>query len=110
MAGSPFDKDFGYLIPFLDKIAAYAKELPDPVAREELVRLIAGEKMRWERIRALLSGATANPNIPSEPTESADKSREEISKASAGASSAPPNPAKQSPAFTVGSLRPRRDN
>ncbi len=52
-----FDRDFGYLMPFLDKVAAAASELQDPAAREELARLMADEKARWNRIRELLRGA-----------------------------------------------------
>jgi hypothetical protein len=55
-----FDRDFGYLMPFLDKVAAAASELQDPAAREELARLMAEEKARWNRIRELLRGAGAN--------------------------------------------------
>jgi hypothetical protein len=43
-----FEKDLGYLMPFLDKVAA---------AAEELARLLADEKSRWTRIRQLLGGA-----------------------------------------------------
>lgn len=57
MATSNFDRDFGYLVPFMDKVAAAASELPDASAREELVRLMAEEKVRWARIRELLQGA-----------------------------------------------------
>ncbi len=52
-----FEKDLGYLMPFLDKVAAAADELEDPAAREELARLIADEKVRWTRIRQLLAGS-----------------------------------------------------
>ncbi len=52
-----FEKDLGYLMPFLDKVAAAAEELEDPAAREELARLLADEKSRWTRIRQLLGGA-----------------------------------------------------
>jgi hypothetical protein len=52
-----FDRDFGYLMPFLDKVAAAASELQDPAARAELARLMAEEKARWNRIRELLRGA-----------------------------------------------------
>jgi hypothetical protein len=52
-----FDKDFGYLMPFLDRVATAASELPDASAREELIRLMAEEKVRWARIQALLGGA-----------------------------------------------------
>ncbi|MBZ4372683.1 hypothetical protein [Corallococcus sp. AS-1-6] len=57
MATPNFDRDFGYLLPFMDKVAAAASDLPDAAAREELVRLVAEEKVRWERIRSLLQGA-----------------------------------------------------
>ncbi|RKG65457.1 hypothetical protein D7V80_23240 [Corallococcus sp. CA054B] len=57
MATPNFDRDFGYLLPFMDKVAAAASDLPDASAREELVRLVAEEKVRWERIRSLLQGA-----------------------------------------------------
>jgi hypothetical protein len=52
-----FDKDFGYLMPFLDKVTAAAQDLEDPAAREELSRLMAEEKSRWQRVRELLRGA-----------------------------------------------------
>lgn len=54
---SAFDKDFGYLMPFLDKIGAAASALEDPRARTEAMSLVAGERERWNRIRALLGGA-----------------------------------------------------
>jgi hypothetical protein len=54
---SAFDKDFGYLMPFLDKVAAAASTLPDASARAELSRLMAEEKARWLRIQELLRGA-----------------------------------------------------
>lgn len=52
-----FDRDFGYLLPFMDKVASAASDLPDASARQELVQLMAEEKVRWERIRSLLQGA-----------------------------------------------------
>jgi hypothetical protein len=61
-----FDRDFGYLMPFLDKVAAAASELTDPAAREELTRLLAEEKGRWNRVRELLRGAAASEEAPSE--------------------------------------------
>ena len=58
MAGSgAFDKDFGYLMPFMDRVAAAAGELKDPAAREELAWLMGEEKARWARIQELLGGA-----------------------------------------------------
>ena len=55
--GSSFEKDFGYLIPFLDRVAAAISQLPDAAAREEGARLISGEKEKWQRLRQLLAGA-----------------------------------------------------
>jgi len=104
MAGE-FDKDFGYLMPFLDKVAGAAASLADPAARSELTRLIAEEKARWARIRELLGGASGRattaptattapiaPTTPTSPTNlpaAAPSAREPFS-------------------FTVGSLRPKR--
>ena len=93
MAITEFEKDFGYLMPFLDKIAAAASTLPDQAARGELVQLITDEKRRWARIRQLLSGATSTGE--SKPAATAAN---EV----AGAS------AKLQPSFTVGSLRQRK--
>lgn len=91
MAGGQFDKDFGYLMPFLDKVAAAAGSLSDAAAREELKRLINDEKARWARIRQLLAGASGGaPAAQAVP---------------AGESQAV---AKEPLSFTVGSLRPGR--
>jgi hypothetical protein len=58
MAGTgAFDRDFGYLMPFLDKLEAHAAGMPEGAAREELRQLVAEEKSRWPRIRALVDGA-----------------------------------------------------
>jgi hypothetical protein len=54
-----FERDFGYLMPFLDKLSETAKTLADPAARERLSRLMAEEKERWAEIRALVSGKPA---------------------------------------------------
>lgn len=96
MAGE-FDKDFGYLMPFLDKVAAAAASLQDPAARAELTKLMAEEKARWARIRQLLGGASgsgaAAPSAPASPTNP---------------TAAAPD-ARQPFSFTVGSLRPKRN-
>lgn len=55
---SAFDRDFGYLLPFLDKVAAAAADLQDASARAELSQLMAEEKVRWARIQELLQGAS----------------------------------------------------
>ncbi|MFL6278159.1 MAG: hypothetical protein ACJ74G_23485 [Blastocatellia bacterium] len=98
MAGE-FDKDFGYLMPFLDKVAGATASLADPAARTELTRLIAEEKTRWARIRELLGGASGRATTaptsttalasPTNPPATASTAREPFS-------------------FTVGSLRPKR--
>jgi hypothetical protein len=55
---SGFDRDIGYLMPFMDRVATAANELQDASAREELQRLMAEEKARWARIQQLLGGAS----------------------------------------------------
>jgi hypothetical protein len=59
-----FEKDIGYLMPFLERVAAAASQLPDVGAREELTRLMAEEKARWARIQELLGGATGRGTAP----------------------------------------------
>lgn len=51
-----FDRDFGYLIPFLDRVSQAAARL-SPESRAELERLMSGEKEKWQRIRDVLAGA-----------------------------------------------------
>jgi hypothetical protein len=93
MAGE-FDKDFGYLMPFLDKIGEAAKSLSNPAAREELRELIAGEKGRWARIRDLLADRDAPAKAPS-------------AAGSPAKSEAPLAGPPALPQFTVGSLKGR---
>ena|SRR5689334_11979108 len=93
MAGE-FDKDFGYLMPFLDKIAGAATSLADPAARAECTRLVADEKARWTRIRELLGGAAGQATA----APAASGNRDDLQ---AAASPAP----RESFSFTVGSLR-----
>lgn len=93
MAITEFEKDFGYLMPFLDKIAAAATTLPDQAARAELAQLITDQKRRWARIRELLSGATST----GESTSTATATNEVASAA-----------VKLQPSFTVGSLRQQK--
>jgi hypothetical protein len=89
MAGEQFDKDFGYLMPFIDRVAEAAESISDPAARNELASLVRDERARWIRIRDLLSGAAG--------------------KRAANQSAAPPadEPQKEPLRFTVGSLRKR---
>lgn len=94
MPVSQFDKDFGYLMPFLDKVAAAASGLRDAAARDELTRLIGEEKQRWARVRLLLSGAEAASatGTSSAIGVTADKPVADHS-------------TRERPVFTVGSLR-----
>ena len=96
MPADQFDKDFGYLMPFIDKIAAASSGLADPAARAELSSLVANEKQRWERIRQLLSGASG---------KAANASSGESANSSAQGSPAV-RPLERL-TFTVGSLRNR---
>lgn len=59
-----FDKDIGYLMPFLERVTAAASQLPDVGAREELTRLMVEEKARWARIQELLGGAAGRGAAP----------------------------------------------
>jgi hypothetical protein len=73
MAGS-FEKDFGYLMPFLDKVASAVDDLPDPAARDELARMLGEEKQRWTRIQALLAGDKGVAPAPTPESPVADHS------------------------------------
>lgn len=107
MAGTgAFDKDFGYLLPFLDRVAAAAGTLEEQAAREELARLIAEEKGRWARIRELLSGAAgrAAPGADLGAVESAPVAAPPASAPAGGA----PHEGYLRTVLTVGSLRRER--
>lgn len=99
MAESAFDKDFGYLMPFLDRVSASAPTLRDPAAREELARLMAGERERWARIRELLAGAAGGSPTPAQAA---------LDNPPGARSGEPQTGATDTHSFTVGSLRPRR--
>jgi hypothetical protein len=55
MANASFEKDFGYLFPFFDRLEQGARTLA-PQSRDELLALLAGERERWARVQALLAG------------------------------------------------------
>jgi hypothetical protein len=96
MAGE-YDKDFGYLMPFLDRVAGAAASLADPAARAELTKLMADEKAKWARIRQLLGGASGQAV-----TQASVSSKSTAPQAAA-------SPEVREPlSFTVGSLRPNR--
>lgn len=80
-------RDFGYLMPFLDRMETAARTAP-PAVRGELQALVKGEKERWRRIEALLSGEVAPP--PAAPPSTVPTARR-----------AEPSPG----GFTIGSLR-----
>lgn len=80
-----FDRDIGYLMPFLDRVSVAASELADASAREELTRLMAEEKARWARIQELLGGAPGRGGAASAPA-----SRAAPTAAPGSFSSAPP--------------------
>lgn len=101
--GSAFEKDFGYLIPFLDRVSAAISQLPDAAAREEGARLLAGEKEKWQRLRQLLKGAQGSNHAPLRPAPQ----QSQPSGAGSGAPRANPAPAPQT-GLTVGSLKTRR--
>lgn len=111
MATKPagFDRDIGYLMPFLDRVAAAARELPDAGAREELTRLMAEEKARWARIQQLLGGASgqraaapAAPRTPQAARAETPSSAPELARSRAdGINREQPRQA----GFTVGSLK-----
>jgi hypothetical protein len=109
-----FDKDFGYLMPFLDKVAGAAQTLTNPAARAELTRLVADEKAKWTRIRELLSGATgqAQPapqvTLQSAPATSTAKPVMATTDPPATAPTVPSPIVREPLNFTVGSLRPKR--
>src|SRR5689334_1707204 len=101
MAGD-FDKDFGYLMPFLDRVAGAAASLADPAARAELTRLVADEKAKWARIRQLLGGASGQAV-----TQAAVSSNSAAPQAAPSQAAASPE-VREPFSFTVGSLRPKR--
>lgn len=98
MADGQFDKDFGYLMPFLDKVEAAARTLSDPAAGEELRRLMRDEKTRWTRIRQLLSGGQSQAAARPAPKAPALTGSTVESNATV----------KEAASFTVGSLRPSK--
>lgn len=87
--GSTFARDFGYLMPFLQKMEQAAKES----GNAELQQLVAGEAARWRRIQALL-GSGAGAPAPAGPSAGARKP-------AAGGNGALPRQ------LTIGSLRTR---
>jgi hypothetical protein len=101
MAANQFEKDFGYLMPFLEKVAEAANTIADPAAREELKRLVAGEQTRWLRIRELLSGVTDKP------APAVNKPAARVAQVKAEPTAIAAAPSIHARQFTVGSLRPR---
>jgi hypothetical protein len=50
------ERDFGYLFPFFEKIAAAALAMPAGPERARVEQLVGEERGRWEEIRALVGG------------------------------------------------------
>lgn len=103
MPADQFEKDFGYLMPFIDKIAAATAGVSNPSARAELSGLIADEKQRWARIRQLLSGAASESTSARKDQPVPERTRPPIDESITGAT------VREGPQFTVGSLRPSKN-
>lgn len=101
---SQFEKDFGYLLPFLDKVAAAAGGMANPTTKQELTQLVEGEKERWIRIRQLLSGQISDRSAGS---ASATKSNAAAQVNSSASESQPERFPQFAFKYTVGSLRKR---
>jgi hypothetical protein len=117
MAAGEFDKDFGYLIPFIDKITEAAKGVTDTATRDELLELVAGQQQRWARIRELLSGAPRGSASTAAPvkaealprTQTASPAGDALSKRMAETKASRQFfTGAEARSFTVGSLRPRK--
>ncbi len=100
---SAFAKDFGYLMPFLENVAAAADDL-EPAARDELRTLLSGSRQRWERVQALLGGA---PGAPASAAADSPAPATAPAGAATPPSASPISPSFPPAGFTVGSLRPR---
>jgi hypothetical protein len=55
MPNASFERDFGYLFPFFNRLEQAAATL-SPHSRDELLALLTGERERWARVQALLAG------------------------------------------------------
>lgn len=87
----PFVKDLGYLAPFLQKLKAYALEMPDRKTGARLAALVDEEISRWKEIIRLVEAAPAKP----------------AAGARAAAANAPANaapPASRARAWTIGPM------
>lgn len=116
---SSFERDFGYLLPFLDRVTQAASDHPDARVRAELVSLLEGEKARWARVRDLMAAGPGRARADALGSSATRKGQGKASGAQ-GSSSTTPSlprsaPARQSEAsdeavvqadrYTVGSLR-----
>jgi hypothetical protein len=96
-----FERDFGYLFPFLDKLVAAARAMPAGPGRTRLEQLLGEERGRWEEMRGLLAGKA--PARSAAAVKSAPRAPPLVTSANANAARTRP-PAST---LTVGSLRPR---
>lgn len=113
---SSFERDFGYLLPFLDRVTQAASDHPDARVRAELVSLLEGEKARWARVRELMAAGPGRARADALGSSATGKARGKASGTKGSAAptprSAPANtadaseePAVQADRYTVGSLR-----
>ena len=84
----PFDRDLGYLLPFLGRVIEYAEAQPEPL-RGALLAELSGETARWAAIQALLDGAAPETSPTPKPTPAET-----------------PRPGLQ-PGWTIGPLSPK---
>lgn len=84
----PFDRDLGYLLPFLGRVIEYAEAQPEPL-RGALLAELSGETARWAAIQALLDGAAPDTTPTPKPTPAET-----------------PRPGLQ-PGWTIGPLSPK---
>lgn len=102
MAFKEYEKDFGYLMPFIKRVSESARTASDPATREQLTQLVKDEEQRWTRIRELLSSSDSTTTNAPAATPSAERQ--------AQAPAEQPSLTDRPYQFTVGSLRPRQSS
>jgi len=106
-----FDRDFGYLLPFLDRVTRAASDHPDAQVRAELAQLLSDERARWTRVRELLAARPGVARVAAAPTLEATGQARPAPAASGGPGGGSPMAPSQSAqesfpkVLTVGPLR-----
>lgn len=90
----PFDRDLGYLLPFLGRVVAYAEAQPEPL-RGALLAQLDGETARWAAIQALLDGAA--PDAAPQPSSVAPPAKTPLPARSGGWTIGPLSPKPTKP-------------